>query len=309
MACSLVKTASTPLASAALALMLVAGLGAFALAGAVSTMVACVAILLCGLPHGTLDLAIIERERRPGGIGRGALWVLYLGLAALMFIVWSAAPVAALASFIVVSVVHFAEDWHETRSPFLAQGMAIAVLTAPTILHLSIVEQLFIALSATPDGALVASLMLLVAPATLAVAGVAIISLWQAGNRDQAIAAIIILAGMTFLPPVVGFAVFFCLFHSPRHLRNAIDRLGDAPASRRAIPLLTLAALGIAAVLFSVEGRPDLPARFVAMSFMTLSLLTVPHMLVPPIIGSLGADRIDRGASRRPSSWSSQTKG
>ena len=259
-----------------------AGLG-----GAAPTTAACIAILLFGLPHGTLDLEIIKREQRAGGLGLSALLIVYLGLAAAMFLLWRSAPVAALATFLVVAVVHFSEDWQDLQSTFLAQGMAIALLTAPTLLHLTELEQVFVAVAGHNDAVLIANLMLLLAPMSMAVAVVSLLTLWRAGLPGEAVVGALILIGMVLLPPVVGFALFFCLYHSPRHLGMALTRIGYAPIARRVVPLLTLAALGLAAALFAGEARADLPAQFVAASFMTLSLLTVPHMLVPAIVAAL----------------------
>lgn len=269
------------------------------LAGPVPTVAACAAILLFGLPHGTLDLTIIRRERDVGQIAMRALLLSYLGLAGMMAAVWQLAPVAALAIFLLIAVVHFAEDWSEIGSAFLAQGMAIALLTAPTLLHLSVLEQLFVALSGRSEAAIVANFLLLLAPMSLAVATVAIGTLWRSGRGDQAIVGAITLAGMILLTPVVGFALFFCLYHSPSQLKVAIARATDGGSSRRTIALLTLAALGIAALLFTGERRTDLPDQFVAASFMTLSLLTVPHMIVPMIVNALPRPFGRRGARDR----------
>ena len=259
-----------------------AGLG-----GAAPTIAACVAILLFGLPHGTLDLEVIKREQRTGGLGLSALLIIYLALAAAMFMLWRSVPVAALATFVVVAVIHFSEDWQDLQSTFLAQGMAIALLTAPTLLHLTELEQAFVAVTGHNDAVLIANLMLLLAPMSMAVAIVSLLTLWRAGLPDQAVVGGLILIGMVVLPPVVGFALFFCLYHSPRHLGMALTRIAHAPIARRVVPLLTLAAIGLAAALFAGEARADLSARFVAASFMTLSLLTVPHMLVPAIVAAL----------------------
>lgn len=259
----------------------------FMLSGPVTTIAACAAILLFGLPHGTLDLAIIRREREAGRGAMGALLLCYLGLAGMMAAIWQLAPIAALAIFLIIAVVHFAEDWSELGSSFLAQGMAIALLTAPTFLYMAELEQLFVALAGTSDAALLANLLLLLAPTSLAVATVAIGVLWRSGRDEQAIVGPITLAGMILLPPVIGFALFFCLYHSPSHLKVAMGRVANAGSSRRTIALLTSAALGISALLFAGEGRAELPDQFVAASFMTLSLLTVPHMIVPTIANGL----------------------
>lgn len=261
------------------------------LGGADATLAACAAILLVGLPHGALDLEIIKGDRGTGPAGMVAVLMLYLGLAAAMMAIWSSAPVAALAIFIVVAVVHFAEDWRELRSAFLAQGMAIALLTAPALLHLTELERLFVALSGQSEAALVANIMLLLAPVSIAVASVSLWTLWHGGSRDQAAVGVLTLAGMIVLPPVIGFALFFCLYHSPHHFALATARVGAGSRARWVVLFVSLAALGIAVALFASEMRGGVTAQAVAASFMTLSLLTVPHMIVPAIASAIAARR------------------
>lgn len=260
------------------------------LSGHAATMVACIAILVFGLPHGTLDLELVKRERATGPARMTFVLVLYLGLAAAMYAIWETYPLAALCVFLGIAVVHFSEDWpdssHEYGNAFLAQGMALALLTAPAFLHRPELKAHFVALSGDPAAGIVADVMMLLAPVSLAVAAVAILSFRQTGQRDRAIAAASALAGMILLPPAIGFAVFFCLFHSPRHLRAALDLLSRSRDRSYlcVVAPLTLAALGIAAWLFTREVRADLSSQLVAASFMTLSLLTVPHMAVPAIL-------------------------
>ena len=255
--------------------------------GGVATRVACLSILLFGLPHGALDLEIIKRERGPGSLGLSALILLYLGLAGAMAFVWQVAAVAALAIFLVVAIVHFADDWPELGSTFLAQGTAIALLTAPALLHLPELERAFIALSGRGEAAVLANLLLLLAPMSMAVASVAMGTLWRTGFRDEAIVGALSLVAMIVLPPVIGFACFFCLSHSPRHLRAALAQTANPDRARWVVPVVTLAAMGIAALLFAASPRVDLSASLVAASFMTLSLLTVPHMAVPVIVDAV----------------------
>lgn len=270
------------------------------LSGTIPTIAACAFILLLGLPHGSLDLDIIKRERQMGGLATGALLLIYLGLAGAMAAVWQMAPVAALSLFLIVAVVHFAEDWRELNSNFLAQGMAIALLSAPALLHLAELERLFEVVSGQRDGALIANLLLLLAPMSVAVASVSVWSLWRTGFRDQARAGAMMLAGMILLPPVVGFAVYFCCYHSPRHLGEALLRVKSSPRAKWIVPLVTMAALGIAAALFAGEIRADLSAQAVTASFMTLSLLTMPHMIVPAVADRVAARRLRAAGGRGP---------
>lgn len=256
------------------------------LAGGVATTVGCLALLIVGLPHGTLDLELIKRSRGGGGVSMPVLLAFYLGLAAAMYALWRIAPLAALVAFLLTAALHFAEDWREADQPFLAQGAAVALLAAPSIVHRSELAALFVALSGVEGAALIADVMLMIAPVGLAVGGVAVVRLWTGGRRAQAAVTATTFAAMIALPPVVGFALFFCVHHSPRHLREAWADLARAGPGRRlsVVAGLTIAALGIAAALFALETRVDTAARLVAASFMTLSILTVPHMAVPAIL-------------------------
>lgn len=277
--------------AAAFVALLMLDLSGVDLAGPLPTVIACAAILAFGLPHGTLDLAIVRRERDAGRVAMVILLLCYLGLAALMAAVWQFAPVVALAVFLVIAALHFAEDWREHCPPFFAQAISVALLSAPALLHLTTLERLFVALSGSGDAAIVANVLLLLAPMSLAVATVAIWTMAKAGHDNQAVAAAITLAAMILLPPVVGFALFFSLHHSPSQLKAAIARTSGGPRAWRTIAMLTFAAFGISAALFVGEVRADLPDQFVAASFMTLSLLTLPHMVVPAMVDALSPRR------------------
>ena len=259
------------------------------LGGAVGTSVACLMLLVFGLPHGTLDLELIKARSRGPWTGLASLLVLYLGLATAMLALWQVAPVLALGAFILTAAVHFSEDWDGTGSRFLELGMALALLCAPTLIHRDALSGIFIGLTGQAEAAIIADLMLLVTPVALVVAVVAVSALWTSGRRVQAAGATLTLASMVVLPPIVGFALYFCFFHSPRHFRESLfslDWRGFARWGWVVVPL-TLAAGGIALVLFGLEVRAALPDRIMAASFMTLSILTVPHMLVPLLVEAL----------------------
>lgn len=259
------------------------------LGGPVVTSVACLMLLVFGLPHGTLDLELIKARSQGPWTGLASLLVLYLGLATAMLALWQVAPVLALGAFILTAAVHFSEDWEGTGSRFLELGVALGLLCAPTLIHRDALSQIFVGLTGQAGAAIIADLMLLVTPVALVVAAVAVSALWSAGRKVQATGAALTLASMVVLPPIVGFALYFCFFHSPRHFReslSALDWRGFARWGWVVVPL-TLAAGGIALVLFGLEIRAALPDRIMAASFMTLSILTVPHMLVPLLIEAL----------------------
>jgi len=267
-------------------LALVAGVP---LAGATATSAACLALLVFGLPHGTLDLELIKARGRGPWTGLAALLIVYLGCAAAMLALWLVAPVIALGAFILIATVHFSEDWDGTGSRFLELGLALAVLAAPTLFHRAALERIFIALTGQSEATAIADAMLLVTPLALVVAAVAVAALWSAGRLTQAVAATLAVASMVVLPPIIGFVLYFCLFHSPRHLTDNLKRvaLTRGRAWVRVVLPLTVAAAGIAGALYGLELRADVASGLIAASFMTLSILTVPHMLAPVLVTRL----------------------
>ena len=252
-----------------------------------STMIAatCALLLIGGLPHGALDLAILRRDAAQ----RFALVIsLYLGLVAVMFATWLAAPTLALALFLVMATAHFAEDWSDAEHPFFALGIAVATLSAPALLHHDAVSELFVLLTGDQAAAGVADALLLVAPVAAACALVAIPLLWIRGHRVTAVNAACAITAMILLPPITGFAIYFCLIHSPAHFRAGLEHLGPSTGIARPTIIATLGGLAIAQAalpFLPVAGPSD---RMFMTSFMTLSILTLPHMAVPLIVRRLG---------------------
>lgn len=269
-------------------LTIACGLTVGAPAGPAATTALCLALLAAGLPHGSFDIALL----RGGGTSRpeiAGILAVYLGLAALALAVWSAAPPVALGLFLAVSIVHFAEDWHDTGVPLLAGGISLMLFTAPVLFHRDETARLFQMLAGAGGGADVADLLILLAiPAVgLGLAGIG--ALWAGGHRRRAVDAACAVAAMTVLPPLVGFALFFCLFHSPMHFREALGRLSWTQA-RRWLPVaapVTLAALGGAAVLYAAAPPLAMSSRMVAATFVTLAVLTIPHMGAPIVVAAL----------------------
>jgi Brp/Blh family beta-carotene 15,15'-monooxygenase len=286
---------------AVIGLALTSGWAGLPLSGPVGTMAASLAILVFGLPHGTLDLELIRARLSGPWTGMVTLVTLYHGLAALMLAVWQIAPVLALGVFIAIAVVHFSEDWDGTSHSVLRASMALSLLAAPTVLHRADLDAIFVALSDRVDATAVSGLLSLVAPIAMVGACLAVFMLWRGGSLDQAIGGAAALAGLLFLPPVVGFAAYFCFFHSPRHFRHSLDGLGWRGLSKWGwvVMPLTLAAGLLAAMLYGLEVRLALSDQIMAASFMTLSVLTVPHMLVPILVDRLVPRRAVMAAPTR----------
>ncbi len=245
----------------------------------------CAALLIGGLPHGALDLAVLRRDAEH----RTALVItLYLGLAAGMFATWQLAPALALALFLAMAMTHFAEDWSDAEHPFFAVGIAVALLSAPALFHHEAMGGLFVLITGEPAAIGLADTLLLVAPAAAACALLAIVLLWNGGHRVTAVNAACALAAMILLPPITGFAIYFCLIHSPTHFRAGLRRLAPTTSVSQPTIIATLGGLTIALATLQFLPTADPSSSLFVASFMTLSILTLPHMAVPLIVRRFG---------------------
>jgi Brp/Blh family beta-carotene 15,15'-monooxygenase len=266
--------------------LLIAVAGGVDLSTDVVTGGCCMLILLLGLPHGAIDITSLLDSTRSSRRQLQAIG-LYLLAGTAMALVWWLAPGFALALFIVIAIAHFSEDWVEIESPFLAHGTALGLLVAPGVLHGTEIGVLFKTLSAAGGSEYVGSVMTLVTPVALACAVVTLSMLLENGRRETAVTGLVALTGLLLLPPVVGFTLFFCLHHSPRHFAAALGTDTRATLRNWGTPifLATAAALGLAGLLFCLTRSASISDGLIRASFVTLSVLTVPHMLLPRILG------------------------
>ncbi len=248
----------------------------------VATPLACGALLLFGLPHGTLDLELLRRDDGEGA-GLGLLLAAYATCAVTMYLLWQAVPPVALILFVAIAIEHFAEDWAAMASRFAAYGTAVALVALPALMHRAELADIFVTLTGARSAALLGDLLLLTGPVAgvIALAGVGM--LWQRGDRPLAIGLGAAIAAEIVLPPVIGFAIFFCFVHSPAQLRAGLANvpMPSRQTWRRVIVPLTLTAIVIASAIGAASFTGSFTSASLHAAFVTLSVLTLPHMLVP----------------------------
>ena len=266
--------------AAAVGLLLAAQAGGAPLAGAWASALSVGAILLLGLPHGALDIRKLRRDRT-GPSARRSVLATYLALAGAMALAWALAPALALVAFLAIAAAHFAVEAAEDAPAPAAWVLGALVIVLPTATHPSAVQAIFQAMG----GRAAASALVYLAPAAalLLLAALAGAILWRPPRLTVALETTASLAGLALLPPLVGFAVFFGLLHSPRHLARAGRALGlDARATLAAAAPFSLAALGLGAVL--MLSRTGTAQAAPAGAFVLLSILTAPHMFTGALL-------------------------
>lgn len=271
------------------------------------------AVAVFGLPHGALD-HLVGRQILAPIFGRRwglVFFTAYLILAGLMGAVWFAAPVAALALFLLLSSLHFGWDdplWvrcGERRWDALERSSVGALpIVLPAWIHSTEVTVIFgwmMPAGRTLDSGVIAALAGCFAAVVIPVSGLRFVRLLVGRSASQAAAAELgsIILLHVVAPPVIAFLTYFCGWHSIRHALELADglapgRLGEGLRrfAREALPLTLItvvAAITAAAVLLIADVQAE--ALLASVVFIGLSVLTVPHMAVMALGRRCAAER------------------
>lgn len=264
-----------------------------------------VGVAAVGLPHGALD----HRTGRALLAGRagGRWWAWFFGaylvVAAAVVTGWVVVPVATAVAFFAVAATHFGADdaeqelWPRAWRPLAIPVLGLMPVALPAYFHPAEIAGLLAAVA--PGGSAVGSAEVVersaawIGLAVLAGAGAAVAhhlqqALWtRSGRQFRAgvrTAAFVLLFAAT--PPLVGFVVYFCGWHSVRNLialgRQAGPRnltRGLARVAVTAAPLTLAALLLVLAAAVWPAGRPATEAAVRAV-FVGLSAVAVPHVLL-----------------------------
>ena len=268
------------------------------------------AAVLIGVPHGAVDHRVARPMLRPWleravGARLGARWVgpawfgafaaAYLGLAAAILAAWVMAPAWSLVAFLLVSVLHFGTEDAEGRGPLPVLARGGAPVALPILLHPERTARFFEVLGGG-DAAFAGLTVAAWAWAPLGAAHLADAIRRRRGSEAAEMGAV----GLAFaaLPPLAGFAFYFLVVHSPRHMAELARRHapGDARggwlwALRRAAPLSAATFAIGAALVWGLEGTFE--ERFLRATFWGLAALTVPHMILHHLDRRRGGARLD----------------
>ncbi len=258
--------------------------------GPTATAIAAALILLCGVPHGTLDVEIAAIQfGRHGRADKLKITAAYAGCAAAMAALWAIVPSLALVIFLILSIIHFGADWRTGVDPFFAMMVGWALIALPALAHPAQVAAIFETLTGDGHGATIAALLACTAiPALL---GSLLFGL-QAFKRVQSLTGLDViccLIAALVLPPLAGFAVFFCGLHSPRHLAEALRQSGPASNGKKAIigGAVLAFSFAMAVVIFLADRTASVDANIIRTAFVLLSILTVPHFILEQMLGKV----------------------
>lgn len=253
-----------------------------------ASLVALAFVVVIGLPHGAFDGAIARHlgySRTLGGLIK--FITVYLGLAGAVVAFWVWQPGLALALFLLISAVHFGYG-DATATNGIARAVQIAAhggvaVFGISLFHLQQVTPIYAAL--TNGDIMLAVMMTEMFPIfIMPVAALYLIAaIRDAGLRPRLVELALLCLLLSVVPPLVGFAIYFCVIHTGRHMRHIWDRVSSHATPRHILSqamLFTLASWGGGAMMLCWLDSGNISQDLLQVIFIGLAALTVPHMIL-----------------------------
>ena len=252
------------------------------------SLIALAFVVVVGLPHGAFDGAIAQH------LGYSRTWramcrfiVVYLSLAGAVVAFWIWQPGLALALFLLISAVHFGYG-DATANGGFARSMQIAAhggiaVFGISLFHLQQVTPLYAAL--THGDAMLAVMITEFFPLfIMPVAALYLVAaVRDAALRPRLVELALLCLLFSVVPPLVGFALYFCVIHTGRHLRHIWDRVRSDVTPRHILwqaGLFTLASWAGGAIMLLWLDSGNISQDLLQVIFIGLAALTVPHMML-----------------------------
>ncbi len=281
-------------------------------------------VIILGLPHGAIDhLVPFRLLRRPISVGAMSLFITgYVGLVGLYAFIWMRAPGLAFIGFLLMTWLHWGQGdlhfvKHEMGGDHIRTGVSSAMavfvrgglpMVIPIVLYPEVVQSLAITIAELVGKDSGSAVALLVSQPVRVALGIGFLSVattyfvltyrqhdvpkadWQLDLFEVILLALF----FTLVPPWIAIGLYFCIWHSLRHIHRLIlldpqrkqqienGRWLTAVTgfSREAMPM-TAAAIGILSIVVILQpiSLTSLE-RFAGTYLALIAALTFPHFLL-----------------------------
>ena len=245
-------------------------------------------VVLIGLPHGAFDGAIATHlAAKKSGFTPIKFSVYYCLTTFSVIGLWVVLPGVTLAIFLIISMIHFgwSDSVNKSGVTFFVQVAVHGGIPVFGIVyfHTTEVIPLFNILTfGAPDIALKISELAAPIIMTLVIVytGLALQNRLLRWRFAELLAVTALLA---VLPPLVGFAFYFCVMHTSRHMHKIWYVLSSATSPKTLIKQAAAYTIGswfFGSVAFFWINNGNIHTELIQIIFIGLAALTVPHMIL-----------------------------
>ncbi|MCE2517827.1 MAG: Brp/Blh family beta-carotene 15,15'-dioxygenase [Alphaproteobacteria bacterium] len=275
-------------------------------------MLSLAAVVMIGMPHGAMDGAVAITTGHANTPRQMTGFILrYLALTALVVVVWMVIPIFTLTMFMLISLIHFGLGDHtankrlgKTVQVICHGGLVVGLIPA---VHFAEVEPIFLTLTGAVHISQLQPLwgLIILINGVMVIAGgiYAVLAVMNRGLRRRFAEWLALLAAISLLPPLTGFALYFCCVHTPRHILAVTRAIKAHDTETRILPLtiaFTIATWIMAAVTLMVTPSSiEIDDAVLRVVFIGLAALTVPHMIL--VDGVFRPKHLDRPPTKGPS--------
>ena len=259
-------------------------------------------VFVIGIPHGAVDHVVAAdlygmRQRLTDHL---LFYSSYLLVMLLVGLLWFFYPLAGMILFLLISVYHFGQAdmvaLVQTGSPFSglfswSRGMMIiaTIIFADPYVCLPIIEA---AIRMSPEWFSFlyhhSTIILITAIAQYFVLVLIVLSSGALNvSRLRFLGDSLLLTALLVLThPLIGFALYFALWHSIGHVQEMIAFFRDNGRHvtiwsfyRMALPFTLVSLFGLT-VLFFIQRTFSVGNEMISLLFILISVLTLPHMII-----------------------------
>jgi len=283
--------------------------------------------LVLGLPHGAVDhLAVARtRGRRPDWRAVARVVALYVAVGGAYAVGWFLAPATAFALFVLVTWFHWGQgdlyalvalaEADHLHSPAQRLGTVVVRGGLPMLVPLLAFPEWYRRVAVTLVGRFAPEAVTALSPAFrtdvrlgLGLAyGILVVATLALGYvraddygswRLDAGETLGLVAYFAVVPPVLAIGVYFCLWHSLRHIARLLLIDDDATAALRdrdptaafasfardALPLTLVSLALLGGLALAVPNPPESVPEWVGLYLVFIAVVTLPHVVVVTIM-------------------------
>lgn len=246
-------------------------------------------VFLFGIPHGAADTLIFRHIQKNQDWSSWLIFsFVYTAMASAVYFIWLWSPGIFLTYLLFISLIHFGDDLYDLPDHWIRLSYGCSMVFSPALMWQDEVSRLYGFLVETSSALTFAYFSHLFSLASILCLAAATFAYSRNHKKKLAFTLFWPIITLVILQPIIGFALYFSLWHSRLHLKRLVDlRI----LKKEIITMLFIATpllITLAGVYYSfyiLGGIND--NSFSKVMFVGLGALTFPHFFMVYALGGI----------------------